>query len=390
MGSFTPACTMVTRSGVTFLLVTLLSVSDGRRKFEETSRKCPKYFECVHRSACDYYIQRYTEYKQTNNTEIITELKALICNERKRAVCCRQNSAPTTADPTTSAPTTPPQPNSCGKPQKIPESIINGTKTAPGEFPFSGLIGYQQKKTILLPRGPKNTVVNKWICSAVIISPRFLVTAAHCKKKDLPQFRVALGVLYLSTNLIYPPSLPKVQIFYVNEQDFVIHRDYVRERRNGRLVVKNDIGLMKLPKDAQYNQLTQRICLGPIPANTMGDPVVVGWGKTDPDQLSQNENGVYSNDQLKLKVPEVSLDTCQNSLNTYLDSTQVCAGGELGKDACSGDSGGGLFIRDTSDTWHLLGIVSFGANDCGNGKPGVYTRVSSFLQWISRTRAAME
>jgi len=368
---------MVRRSGVTFLLVTLLSVSDGRREFEETSRKCPKNFECIHRSACDYYNQRYAEYERTNNTEILTELKALICNKRKRAVCCRQEKVI-------------PSPESCGKPQKIPESIINGTKTAPGEFPFSGLIGYQQKKTILLPRGPKNTVVNKWICSAVIISPRFLLTAAHCKKKDLSQFRVALGVLHLSTNLIYPASLPEVQIFFVNEEDFVIHRDYARERRNGRFVVKNDIGLMKLPKEAQYNQLTQRICLGPLPAITMGDPVVVGWGKTDPDQLSQNENGVYSNDQLKLKVPEVSLDTCQNSLNTYLDSTQVCAGGELGKDACSGDSGGGLFIRDTSDTWHLLGIVSFGANDCGNGKPGVYTRVSSFLQWISRTRAAME
>ena len=49
-------------------------------------------------------------------------------------------------------------------------------------------------------------------------------------------------------------------------------------------------------------QLTQPICLGPIPANTLGDPVVVGWGKTDPDQLSLSTNGVYSNDQLKLKV----------------------------------------------------------------------------------------
>ena len=64
--------------------------------------------------------------------------------------------------------------------------------------------------------------------------------------------------------------------------------------------------------------------------------------------------------------------------------------GELGRDSCSGDSGGGLFISDTSDTWHLLGIVSYGTLDCGNGTPGVYTRVSSFLQWIFMTRAAME
>ena len=141
-----------------------------------------------------------------------------------------------------------------------------------------------------------------WICSAVIISPRFLVTAAHCKNQSLSQYRVALGVLHLSTNLKHPESLPKVQIFYVNEEDFVIHRDYARERIGGRLAIKNDIGLIKLPIEAQYNQLTQPICLGPIPANTLGDPVVVGWGKTDPDQLSLSTNGVYSNDQLKLKV----------------------------------------------------------------------------------------
>ena len=139
--------------------------------------------------------------------------------------------------------------------------------------------------------------MNIWICSAVIITPRFLVTAAHCKNQSLSQYRVALGVLHLSTNLKHPDSLPKVQIFFVKEKDFLIHRDYARERR-----YENDIGLMKLPREAQYNQLTQPICLGPIPANTLGDPVVVGWGKTDPEQLSQNDNGVFSNDQLKLKV----------------------------------------------------------------------------------------
>ena len=105
-------------------------------------------------------------------------------------------------------------------------------------------------------------------------------------------------------------------------------------------------------------------------------------------------------------MPEVPLATCQKDLS--VDSTQVCAGAELGKDACSGDSGGGLFISDTANTWHLMGIVSYGALDCGNGIPGVYTRfhsidiyipltgvhgyfvrVASFLDWIYAAKAAM-
>ena len=136
----------------------------------------------------------------------------------------------------------------------------------------------------------------------MIISPRFLVTAAHCKKKNLAKFRVALGVLHLSTSLDYKRGLPAVQKFEVNDWNFVVHKDYEKYRQDGRYTVVNDIGLIKLPRAAQFNQLTQPICLGPIPSNTQGKPVVVGWGKTDPDQLSQSDKGVYSNDQLKLEV----------------------------------------------------------------------------------------
>ena len=136
----------------------------------------------------------------------------------------------------------------------------------------------------------------------MLISPRFLVTAAHCKKKNLAKFRVALGVLHLSTSLDYKRGLPAVQKFEVNDWNFVVHKDYEKYRQDGRYTVVNDIGLIKLPRAAQFNQLTQPICLSPIPTITKGKPVVVGWGKTDPDQLSQSDKGVYSNDQLKLEV----------------------------------------------------------------------------------------
>lgn len=38
---------------------------------------------------------------------------------------------------------------------------------------------------------------------------------------------------------------------------------------------------------------------------------------------------------------------------------------------------------DDKAYWILAGIVSFGGKDCGAFKvPGVYTKVSSFLEWI--------
>lgn len=50
-----------------------------------------------------------------------------------------------------------------------------------------------------------------------------------------------------------------------------------------------------------------------------------------------------------------------------------------------GDSGGGLMCEVEDGRWVLAGIVSWG-DMCGTtGRPGVYTKVSSFMDWIEQT-----
>jgi secreted trypsin-like serine protease len=49
-----------------------------------------------------------------------------------------------------------------------------------------------------------------------------------------------------------------------------------------------------------------------------------------------------------------------------------------------GDSGGPLQIKDSFNGekfYTVVGVTSFGAS-CGSQIPGVYTRVSEYLQWI--------
>lgn len=78
-------------------------------------------------------------------------------------------------------------------------------------------------------------------------------------------------------------------------------------------------------------------------------------------------------------------DLYKRRYNISLINSQLCVGGESGRDSCGGDSGGPLMtLIPHSYLWYLEGIVSFGSTPCGKaGIPGIYTKVSSYLDWIA-------
>lgn len=105
---------------------------------------------------------------------------------------------------------------------------------------------------------------------------------------------------------------------------------------------------------------------------------VVGWDSDYHGQLKQAQ------------VPILMNDLCQEWYGHpfIITPSTLCAGYQEGRhDACKGDSGGPLMIKSDSNEWILVGIVSTGHLCAQPKRPGIYTRVTSYLDWLNRTMA---
>jgi len=99
--------------------------------------------------------------------------------------------------------------------------------------------------------------------------------------------------------------------------------------------------------------------------------------------------GDWSSVLRQVVVPVLTQTQCSQPsfYGSYVTDNMLCAGYvDGGKDACRGDSGGPLVCRDVDDRrrWTLHGVVSFGSGCAQPRKPGVYTRVTKFVDWIQR------
>lgn len=121
-----------------------------------------------------------------------------------------------------------------------------------------------------------------------------------------------------------------------------------------------------------------RVCLPhPYDEYRPGENVSVsGWGVMSEDE------GRISNVLNVVTVPVVGLEECKAAYGQRVNNNHVCAGlRQGGKDSCQGDSGGPL-VRKRGGQTELVGIVSFGYGCAQAGSPGVYTKVSHYINWI--------
>ncbi|XP_046401602.1 uncharacterized protein LOC124167662 [Ischnura elegans] len=265
--------------------------------------------------------------------------------------------------------------DTCGA--DVSDRIFGGEEANLKEYPWLALLQYQTSKG------------RQFLCGGSLISTRYVLTAAHCVTGigNVRLVAVRLGEHNTDTDpdcVNYDDGRvcgDRVQDFNVAE--VISHPQYRSESRDKH----HDIALIRLDRAAPITSYIVPICIPNGSAVTKryesDTMIVAGWGRT--------ENKTASNVKLWVRVPVMSNSACQPIYQRQLtlNANQMCAGGQQGKDSCRGDSGGPLMAVDTvvpsrrGGQWVIAGVVSIGPQQCATaGRPGIYTRVGPYVQWI--------
>lgn len=248
----------------------------------------------------------------------------------------------------------------CGVPSSTKTSrlsyftrIIGGRPSTPGSWPW------------------QVAVLNRFreaFCGGTLVSPRWVLTAAHCIRKRL---YVRIGEHDL--------TVKEGSELELRVDSVTIHPEYDAD------TVDNDIAMLRLPVTLTASPSRGIACLPasnqPLPANQLC--TIIGWGKS---RVTDD----FGTDVLhEARIPIVSPEACRDVYVDYrITDNMFCAGYRRGKmDSCAGDSGGPLLCRDPrrpDHPWTIFGITSFGEGCGKRGKFGIYARLSNYVRWISK------
>ncbi|XP_053680074.1 trypsin-1-like [Anopheles nili] len=239
--------------------------------------------------------------------------------------------------------------------------IVGGQEAQPHEFPYQISLQWNFNQEGDDPFH---------FCGGSLIAERFVLTAGHCVPSEISPDGFPEAVAGEHDFSQYDASVQRRRIV-----EMFVHEDYAGG------VGPNDIAVFRVETAFHLNRNVQLVNLPRSGAIPTGMCTISGWGSTSFTPFPS-----YPDILMKTAIPVMDLDLCRSIYVTNLiEDSNICAGTMEGSSSvCSGDSGGPLVQRDDDSSITQVGIVSWGGIPCGGYRnPGVFVRVSYFIDWIN-------
>ena len=212
---------------------------------------------------------------------------------------------------------------------------------------------------------------NGFFCSATLITPTWVLTAAHCVVSDPNQSRQGPPVnsntvhFMVGTNSLPQGGQPTDGRLFPASR-IIPHPRYNAQRPSMRY----DIALIELAQPVNDVEPTP-LMREPLTAHLGSNMLQVGFGQSDPD--NQQSGGRKKSAQLR--VDAVYPDQFVYRWNSG--------------NACYGDSGGASLIQ-VNGQWHVVGACSYGLKSRCENHDAISTRVDAYIEWIDKTMGTDE